>query len=123
MSALLEVNGVSKRFRGLLAVDNVSFSVPQGAIFALIGPNGAGKTTMFNMIAGEFAPNAGTISFEGERIDGLTPDRICQRGIGRTFQIVKPFMALTVEENALIGALLRRPQVDEARARAHEVLR
>ena len=123
MTALLEVVGVSKRFRGLLAVDNVSFSVPQGAIFALIGPNGAGKTTMFNMIAGEFAPNAGTISFEGERIDGLTPDRICQRGIGRTFQIVKPFMALTVEENALIGALLRRPQVDEARARAHEVLR
>jgi branched-chain amino acid transport system ATP-binding protein len=123
MNTLLEVDGVSKRFRGLLAVDNVSFSVPQGAIFALIGPNGAGKTTMFNMIAGEFWPNAGTISFEGQRIDGLTPDAICQRGIGRTFQIVKPFMGLTVEENAMIGALLRRPHVDDARKHAHEVLR
>ena len=123
MSALLEVNGVSKRFRGLLAVDNVSFSVAQGTIFALIGPNGAGKTTVFNMVAGEFVPNGGAITFEGQRIDGLTPDRICQRGIGRTFQIVKPFMGLTVEENVLIGALLRREGVDDAREHARGVLR
>ena len=123
MTALLQVNGVSKRFRGLVAVDNVSFNVAQGTIFALIGPNGAGKTTLFNMIAGEFAPNGGTITFDGQRIDGLTPDHICQRGIGRTFQIVKPFMGLTVEENVIVGALLRRDSVDDARARAREVLR
>ena len=123
MSALLEVNGVSKRFRGLVAVDNVSFNVAQGTIFALIGPNGAGKTTVFNIVAGEFVPNGGTITFDGQRIDGLTPDRICQRGIGRTFQIVKPFMGLTVEENVLIGALLRRDGVDDARAHARGVLR
>ena len=123
MSALLEVNGISKRFRGLVAVDNVSFNVAQGTIFALIGPNGAGKTTVFNIVAGEFAPNGGTITFDGQRIDGLTPDRICQRGIGRTFQIVKPFMGLTVEENVLIGALLRRDGVDDARAHARAVLR
>jgi branched-chain amino acid transport system ATP-binding protein len=123
MTALLEVKEVSKRFRGLVAVDNVSFDVRQGAIFALIGPNGAGKTTLFNMVAGEFAPNGGTITFDGQRIDGSTPDLICQRGIGRTFQIVKPFMGLTVEENVLIGALLRREGVDEAREHARSVLR
>ena len=71
MSALLAVDGVSKRFRGLVAVDRVSFEVPEGAIFAVIGPNGAGKTTLFNMIAGVFAPDGGTITFAGERIDGL----------------------------------------------------
>ncbi len=123
MTMLLDVSGVSKRFRGLVAVDNVSFKVEQGAIFALIGPNGAGKTTMFNMIAGEFAPNGGTIAFDGARIDGLAPDRICQRGIGRTFQIVRPFMGLTVEENVIIGALLRHHHVDDARKHALEVLR
>ena len=123
MTALLQVNGVSKRFRGLVAVNNVSFNVAQGTIFALIGPNGAGKTTLFNMIAGEFAPNGGTITFDGQRIEGLTPDHICQRGIGRTFQIVKPFMGLTVEENVIVGALLRRDSVDDARGRARDVLR
>ena len=123
MGALLEVNGVSKRFRGLVAVDNVSFAVPQGTIFAVIGPNGAGKTTMFNMIAGEFAPNGGTISFAGERIDGLAPDAVCRRGVGRTFQIVKPFMGLTVEENVIVGALLHRRHVGTARTKAHDVLR
>jgi branched-chain amino acid transport system ATP-binding protein len=123
MSALLEVKSVSKRFRGLVAVDNVSFGVPQGTIFAVIGPNGAGKTTMFNIIAGEFAPNEGTVAFNGARIDGLTPDQVCRRGIGRTFQIVKPFMGLTVEENVIIGALLHRPHVEDARNHAIDVLR
>jgi branched-chain amino acid transport system ATP-binding protein len=122
-NTLLEVRDVSKRFRGLVAVDNVSFNVERGTISAVIGPNGAGKTTLFNMIAGEFAPSGGTIGFKGERIDGLTPDQICRRGIGRTFQIVKPFLGLTVEENVTVGALLRRPGVTEARVHAHEVLR
>ncbi len=123
MSALLSVNGVSKRFRGLLAVDQVGFAVPQGAIFAVIGPNGAGKTTLFNMIAGVFAPDGGGITFAGERTDGLAPDKICRRGIGRTFQIVRPFPALTVEDNVIVGALLHRPHTRDARAHALEVLR
>jgi branched-chain amino acid transport system ATP-binding protein len=123
MSALLEVKNVSKRFRGLVAVDNVTFGVPQGTIFAVIGPNGAGKTTMFNIIAGEFAPNEGTVAFNGARIDGLTPDQVCRRGIGRTFQIVRPFMGLTVEENVTIGALLHRPHVEDAWSHAIGVLR
>ena len=123
MSALLEVNGVSKRFRGLLAVDQVSFRVPEGSIFAVIGPNGAGKTTLFNMIAGVFSTDAGTIAFAGERIDGLRPDLICGRGIGRTFQLVRPFPALSVEDNVTVGALLHRRHAADARKRAHEVLR
>jgi branched-chain amino acid transport system ATP-binding protein len=115
MSTLLSVDGISKRFRGLVAVDQVTFEVPQGGIFAVIGPNGAGKTTLFNMIAGLFAPNGGSITFAGERIDGLAPDQICRRGIGRTFQIVRPFPALTVEENVTIGALLHRRHPREAK--------
>ncbi|MEJ2625591.1 MAG: ABC transporter ATP-binding protein [Pseudolabrys sp.] len=115
MSALLSVEGISKRFRGLRAVDKVSFEVPEGGIFAVIGPNGAGKTTVFNMIAGVFAPNGGRITFAGERIDGLAPDRICRRGIGRTFQIVRPFPALTVEDNVMVGALLHRRNPREAK--------
>jgi branched-chain amino acid transport system ATP-binding protein len=121
--SLLAVDQVSKRFRGLTAVDGASFEVGEGEIFAVIGPNGAGKTTLFNLIAGVLAPDHGTISFAGERIDGQTPDAICRRGIGRTFQLVRPFPALTVEDNALVGSLLRRPKVDAARAHAHEVLR
>ena len=123
MSALLSVNGVSKRFRGLVAVDRASFEVPEGGVFAVIGPNGAGKTTLFNMIAGVFRPDAGTIAFAGERIDGLPPDRICRRGIGRTFQIVRPFAGLSVEDNVIVGALLHRHHVVDARSYAHEVLR
>ena len=123
MSALLSVNGVTKRFHGLVAVDALSFTLPEGEIFAVIGPNGAGKTTLFNMVAGVFAPNSGTITFAGERIDGLPSDQICRRGIGRTFQIVRPFPALSVEDNVIIGALLRRRHVQDARVRAHDVLR
>ena len=124
MSALLSVE--RRRASGSAAWSRstgVSFDVPEGGIFAVIGPNGAGKTTLFNMIAGVFAPDAGTITFAGERIDGLPPDRICRRGIGRTFQIVRPFPALSVEDNVIVGALLHRHHVDDARAHAHEVLR
>jgi branched-chain amino acid transport system ATP-binding protein len=123
MSALLTIDAVSKRFRGLVAVDRLSFEVPAGGIFAVIGPNGAGKTTLFNMIAGAFAPDSGAISFAGERIDGLAPDKICRRGIGRTFQIVRPFPALSVEDNVIVGALLHRRHVVDARAHAQAVLR
>ncbi len=123
MSALLQVKNVSKRFRGLVAVDRVSFEVPEGAVFAIIGPNGAGKTTMFNMIAGSFAPDDGAIEFAGERIDKLASDRICSRGIGRTFQLVRPFPALSVEDNVVVGALLRHKGIAAARERAHAELR
>ncbi|HEY4403968.1 MAG TPA: ABC transporter ATP-binding protein [Xanthobacteraceae bacterium] len=123
MTALLSVEAVSKRFRGVQALDAVTFRVAPGELFAIIGPNGAGKTTLFNMIAGELRPDEGAIAFAGERIDGLSPDRICRSGIGRTFQLVRPFPALSVEDNVIIGALLRHPAVEEARRLAHDTLR
>jgi branched-chain amino acid transport system ATP-binding protein len=123
MSALLSLQTVSKRFRGLVAVDAVSFDVADGELFAIIGPNGAGKTTLFNMIAGAIAPDAGSISFAGEAIGGLPPDAICRRGIGRTFQIVRPFPALTVEDNVVVGALLHSRDVVNAREHARDLLR
>jgi branched-chain amino acid transport system ATP-binding protein len=122
MTALLSVAGVSKRFRGLVAVDQVSFEVAAGETFAVIGPNGAGKTTLFAMIAGALAPDDGTVTFAGARIDALTADAVCRRGIGRTFQIVRPFPNLSVEDNVVIGALLRRPDMRSARAYARAVL-
>ena len=123
MTALLAIDAVSKRFRGLLAVDKVSFHVEPGGIFAVIGPNGAGKTTLFNMIAGAFAPDEGAIVFAGERIEGLAPDAVCRRGIGRTFQLVRPFPALSVEDNVVVGAMLHRRDLAAARRRAGDVLR
>ena len=123
MNVLLSVDNVSKRFRGLVAVDRLSFDIDPGGIFAVIGPNGAGKTTLFNMIAGTFAPDSGVITFAGDRIEGLASDQICRRGIGRTYQIVRPFPALSVEDNVIVGALLHRRQVVAARAHAHDVLR
>jgi branched-chain amino acid transport system ATP-binding protein len=122
MTPLLAIDGVSKHFRGLLAVDRVSLEVAPGEILAVIGPNGAGKTTLFNMIAGLLAPDDGTIRFDGERIDGMAPDAVCRRGIGRTFQIVRPFPALSVEDNVVVGALLRRRDVASARRHAVAVL-
>jgi branched-chain amino acid transport system ATP-binding protein len=123
MSPLLSVKTVSKRFRGLVAVDSVSFDVAPGAIYAVIGPNGAGKTTLFNLIAGVYRPDGGAIEFDGSRIDGLPPEKICAAGIARTFQIVKPFPGLTTLENATVGALLRQSDPDAARGIAGDVLR
>jgi branched-chain amino acid transport system ATP-binding protein len=97
--------------------------VPQGAIFAVIGPNGAGKTTLFNMIAGAMPPDAGSITFAGKPVQGLTADAICRRGIARTFQIVRPFPALSVEDNVTIGALLHHHDVEEARECTGTLLR
>jgi branched-chain amino acid transport system ATP-binding protein len=122
MTALLSVVEISKHFRGLAAVSKVSFDVQSGDIFAVIGPNGAGKTTLFNVIAGAMAPDGGSISFAGERIDGLRSDEVAQRGIGRTFQIVRPFPALSVEDNVVVGALMQTGALERARAIAHEVM-
>ena len=123
MSALLSVHRVTKRFRGLVALDGVSFKVSGGELFAIIGPNGAGKTTLFNTIAGVVAPDEGSIVFAGEAIDSLPADAICRRGIARTFQIVRPFPALTVADNVVIGALLHSRDVATARAHAGDLLR
>jgi branched-chain amino acid transport system ATP-binding protein len=120
--ALLEVRDVSKSFRGLRAVVGVSFEVEEGAIVGLIGPNGAGKTTTFNMVAGVFAPDGGEIRFAGRRIDGLRADQVCAAGIGRTFQIVRPFAGLSVLDNVIVGALERSAGVAEARGSAAAIL-
>jgi branched-chain amino acid transport system ATP-binding protein len=122
MSALLEVRGISKSFRGLKAVANASLEVPQGGIVALIGPKGAGKTTCFNMIAGVFAPDAGEIVFDGKRIDGRRPDQVCVAGVGRTFQIVKPFAGLSVLDNVIVGAFNRTKRLADARKASEAIL-
>jgi branched-chain amino acid transport system ATP-binding protein len=120
--AQLDIAGLGKDFRGLRAVHDVSFTVPAGVIHALIGPNGAGKTTIFNMIAGVHVPTAGTVSLDGRKISGLRPDKVCDAGVGRTFQIVRPFRGLSVLENVTIGALHRRPRLGDARDAAEAIL-
>ncbi|MCX7892263.1 MAG: ABC transporter ATP-binding protein [Burkholderiales bacterium] len=120
--ALLEVRDLGKSFRGLRAVHAVSFDVDEGAIVAMIGPNGAGKTTCFNLIAGVFPADSGEVRLGARRIDGLRPDQVCRAGIARTFQVVKPFPQLTVEENVIVGALKATPGVAQARREAMRVL-
>jgi len=120
---MLSVETISKSFRGLRAVQSASFSVPEGAMVALIGPNGAGKTTIFNMIAGVFRPDAGAIVFQGSPIHGLRPDQVCRAGIGRTFQLVKPFAGLSTLDNVIVGALHRERTVSGARALAWAILK
>jgi branched-chain amino acid transport system ATP-binding protein len=122
MAALLELSSVSKSFAGLKAVQDVSFGVPEGSIVALIGPNGAGKTTCFNLVAGVYRPDAGEVKLGGARIDGWRSDQICRAGVGRTFQLVKPFAGLTVMENVIVGALNATAGVREARQKAGEVI-
>jgi branched-chain amino acid transport system ATP-binding protein len=120
---MLAVDGISKSFRGLKAVSQASFEVPAGAIVALIGPNGAGKTTCFNMIAGVFAPDSGQITFENKKIQGLRPDQVCVAGIGRTFQIVKPFAGLSVLDNVMVGGFLKEKTVSGAKSISMDILR
>ena len=105
-AAALTVRGLSLRFGGLLAVNDVSFTVTPGEIHALIGPNGAGKTTTFNLIAGMYRPDKGEVLLDDRSLVGLRPDQICRAGVGRTFQIVRPFNDLSVIENVAIGALV-----------------
>ncbi len=107
MTALLEVSGVSKRFGGLQAVKAVSFRVEKGTIKAVIGPNGAGKTTLFNIVSGFLAPDAGTITFRGEPIQGSPPHRVSARGLARTFQHIKLFTRMSALENVMVGRHVR----------------
>jgi len=120
--ALLRVQDVAVRFGGIVALDGVSFDVAPGRIVGLIGPNGAGKSTLFNLIAGVLPPTQGSIWFDGEDVTALPAAERCQRGIARTFQVVKSFETMTVVDNVIVGALVRTTVMREARRKAHEVL-
>ena len=118
---LLRVEGVSRRFGGLLAVNAVSLSAPAASITALIGPNGAGKTTLFSVISGFLKPSAGHVRYDGMDVTGEPPHRLARRGIARTFQIVQPFAGLTVRHNIAVGAHLRHRAQDVALQMAEQV--
>jgi len=102
--SFLEIKNLSKAFGGITAVKNVTTAIEKGEIVGMIGPNGAGKTTLFNLISGTYVPDSGEILFEGEHIEGKTNYQVCQKGICRTYQLMKPFNKLTVLENVLVGA-------------------
>jgi len=120
--ALLEVQGLSKHFGGLVANDRIDLRVDKGEIVGLIGPNGAGKTTLFNCIAGFYPPTAGNVQFKGKDITGLPANEICLRGIARTFQIVRIFKDLSVLDNVMVGAFSRTNSAARAKQKALEVL-
>ncbi|MBS1253814.1 MAG: Lipopolysaccharide export system ATP-binding protein LptB [Anaerolineales bacterium] len=120
--ALLEVQDLTKRFGGLMANQDIDLHVSPGEILGLIGPNGAGKTTFFNCITGFYPPTQGAVHFLDEEITGWSPERVCQAGIARTFQIVKVLRDMTVLENVMVGAFLRYPRTADARRKALEVL-
>lgn len=120
---VLSVDNISKRFGGLQATNEVSFHVKEGEILGIIGPNGAGKSTLYNLITGFYPIDSGSITYQGERIDGLTPDQICHRGITRTFQVARPFGGLTVADNILVACLPKASKVVDARDQVNEVLR
>jgi branched-chain amino acid transport system ATP-binding protein len=118
----LTARALTKRFGGFTAVEGVSFSVAKGEMISIIGPNGAGKTTLFNMLTGQLPPTSGDLFFGGEMINRLPPHRRARLGLGRTFQIAKPLIALNALENVMIGALLHHKSVRAARAHAFDVL-
>jgi len=123
---VLSLQNVSKTFGGFRALQGVSFEVREGEFLGLIGPNGSGKTTLFNCVSGALQPSGGSIRFRGEEVGGLTPDKICHRGIARTFQIPRPFRKLSILENVALAAhfghMTREPDA-AARARARDVIR
>jgi branched-chain amino acid transport system ATP-binding protein len=119
---LLEVNGLTKAFAGLVAVKGIDFTVRKGEIVGLIGPNGAGKTTIFHLLTGYYKPTAGTIRFNGKDMTHVTPPDACRLGLARTFQIVKPLVQLTVLENVMVGAFAKIRNAKQARALSLEIL-
>jgi branched-chain amino acid transport system ATP-binding protein len=122
MAEVLAVRGLNKRFGGLRAVQDLSFSVNEHETVALIGPNGAGKTTSFNLITGLHRPDAGSVSAFGRELVGLRPHQICAHGLARTFQVARPFGGMTVLANVMTGAFLRDKRPDAARAKAREAI-
>lgn len=120
---LLKVEKVVKRFSGLVAVNNVSIELNEGEILGLIGPNGAGKTTLFHSICGYHVPSEGKIILNGEEVQNLKPEKICKKGIARTFQIVQPFGNLTLLENVIVGAFNTISKYDDAKKEAMEQLK
>lgn len=124
MTALLEATGITKRFGGLLALDNVTFAMNEGEILGLIGPNGAGKTTLFNIVNGVYKPGRGRVVFLEREITGWSPDRVARAGLARTHQIVKPLQEMSVLKNVMVGACFGRENLSlkEARRVAQEVL-
>ncbi len=122
MSVLLEAHSLNKSFGGLAAVKDLSFNLAKGEILALIGPNGAGKTTVFNLLTGFLPLDKGTVRLGEEDITGLPPHRICHLGLVRTFQLVRPFLTISVLDNVMVGTMLRRKSVREARDKAREII-
>jgi branched-chain amino acid transport system ATP-binding protein len=120
MTALLEVNDVTKRFGGLTAVKNATFKLEKGEFTGILGPNGAGKTTLFNMLTGFMAPTSGAVTFNGEALQGLAPYKVVNRGMARTFQLCRPFVGMNLLENVLVACMSPRAHQDhdkEERAR------
>src|SRR5690348_1722432 len=122
MPDALTVNNLSKRFGGLRAVQEVSFTVRENETLALIGPNGAGKTTAFNLIMGFYRPDSGSVRAFGREMVGLRPHSVCAHGLARTFQVAKPFGGMTVLENVMTGAFLRDRHPASARDKAREAI-
>jgi branched-chain amino acid transport system ATP-binding protein len=121
--AILEGKGITKKFSGLVALNGVDFELNEGEILGLIGPNGAGKTTLFNVISGFLQPDGGSVNYKGKSLRGLRPFDICRLGIGRTFQVVKPFLNMKVLDNVVVGALIETKDVEKAKEKALEALR
>jgi branched-chain amino acid transport system ATP-binding protein len=122
MNLILKVDGLSKSFGGIQANNDISFDVKKAEILGIIGPNGAGKSTLFDLITGFTKPDYGEVSFEDRDITNLRPDLICELGIGRTFQKLKPFADQTLLENVTIGALMREKNLKLARDKALEII-
>ena len=120
--SLLEIRNVSKHFGGLAALTHITYEVNKGEILGLIGPNGAGKTTLFNVVNGFYPPTEGEVFFKGEKISHLKPHQICKRGVGRTFQVVRPLQRMTTLDNVIASAFLRAKSKAEATAMAVENL-
>ena len=120
--SLLTVRGVTKRFGGITANREISFEVAAGELVGIIGPNGSGKSTLFEVISGFYHPDEGEVRLDGQRLTGLSPDRVCRLGVARTFQKLRPFAGMSVVDNVMVGALTRTRDVRHARARAHALL-
>jgi len=121
--SILKVTKLSKRFGGLTAILELSFELGQGGILGLIGPNGAGKTTVFNCLSGFHTPDSGEMIFSGKSLLGMQPYQVCQAGLARTFQIVKPFLTISVLDNVMVGALIREPSIRKAREESMEIIK